>query len=179
MNYEIDRYFVMPMNRDPINTDDITMGCHCGTRWINYATNRAFTCTDATASAAIWHQTTVPSSRYEIVSIPFATNSTTYETAHSIPYVGSNIAALRSVKVVASQNGGAADVTFDLRITDVTNNTIIAELVGNHSLTKSFFNVGVISNSPSTEAIFDIEVRRSGTITANNVILYSLIFEFL
>lgn len=179
MDYSLDRYYVMPMNRDPTVTDDVTMGCHCGTRWVNYMTKRAFTCTDASAGTAVWGQTTVPSSRFETITIPFTTSSTSYVVAHSIPYVGSDIAPLKSIRIIAALSGGAVGVTFDLRVRDISNGMTVAQALGLRSLTKAYFSMGTLSNYSAEQAIFDIEVRRSGTASSDSVTLYSMIIEFV
>lgn len=173
------RYYVMPMNRDPTTADDEQMGYHCGTRWINTITNRAFICTNSAVNAAVWHQTTVPSSRFETIAIPFSTTSTSYTTAATLPYVGSSVAALKSIQLIAAMSGGGPPVTFDLRITDASNQMLIAESVDLRNLNKSYFNVGTLSNVPSAASIFDIEVRRSGSLSLlDSAILYAIVFEY-
>ena len=174
----VDRYFTMTMSRDPGSSDDSTMGCHVGTRWTNCATKRQFVCTDATETHAIWFQTTIPNAVYETVSSNLTTSSTNYQLAQSFPFIGASTVKLQSISIVAIVNGGGSGVNFDVRIRDTTNNTIIGQATGLRSVTKSIFSVGALSNLPSSEAVFDIEIRRSGTVTADTVTIFSFVMKY-
>jgi hypothetical protein len=43
---------------DPGSTDDSTDGYAVGSHWINLSSNQEFVCVAATASSAVWKQTT-------------------------------------------------------------------------------------------------------------------------
>ena len=165
---------------DPTNMDDDTKRYKVGSRRANTQTGRFFVCTDATTSNATWICTTVPNAFYDHMTIsPSPTNSTTYESAASFTFVGTTTYNLASISVVAAVSSADINVTFDLRVIDVTNgNNVIAEAIGLHSQTKTIFDLGPLTNLPASSAVFDIEVRRSGTANADTVALYSALLTF-
>ncbi len=173
----IDRYYTMPMPTDPGSTDDVHMGCHVGSRWVNVNTKRAFVCTDATANNAVWYQVSIPSAFYETVACNLTTANREYQVAQSFPFIGTSKVVLESISVIAVQSGGDSNVTFDIRIHDVTNNTTIAEITGLNAPTKGIFSVGSLSNLPSGQAVFDLEIRRSGTVSNDTATVFTFIIK--
>ena len=174
----MDRYFTMIATHDPTPTDDTRVGCHTGTRWTNITTKRQFVCTDGTTNGALWYQTTIPSAFYETITTNLTTSNTNYQFVQSIPFIGATTVVLQGINIVAVQSGGAYGVTFDVRVRDVTNKTTICEVTGLHSLTKTIFSLGALANLPSAEAVFDIELRRSGTATTDTATIFACVLKY-
>ena len=113
-------------------------------------------------------------------SVPFfETNSGTLVTVWNFIYAGSNIEGIiKKVKVVASSNGN--NVKGRYQLFDITNNNIIADFTNVSALpnTLTIFNLGTVSNVPSTEAILEFRVARAVGNGNNNVRVSSLYLEF-
>jgi len=97
------------------------------------------------------------------IILPFIqnnSNSTTYATLGSFIFPGSAITgALTEINALVRRNAAATSVS--LRIYDVTNAQVIAELTGITNLDDDVISdLGVISNLPVGEAKFDIQGLR-------------------
>lgn len=83
--------------------------------------------------------------------------STTYVTAGSIIYEGSNdVGVPDDIKVISNRNGGS---TYDVRVFDITNSLTIAQTTGQTNLTPQIVSLGSISNVPTAQAIWEFQVR--------------------
>lgn len=99
---------------------------------------------------------------FQSSSSPYiSVNSSTYSTVSSFIYAGSSsIFSPSQIKAVLS--GTNAPTTGAIRIQDLTNNLTIAEVTGaNPGTTSVIIDLGLVSNLPSTEAIFEVQVLKS------------------
>lgn len=94
----------------------------------------------------------------------FDTNSTSYQEACAFIFPGTTaIGTPTKIQAIFYRISGAAG-TGEIRILDVTNSLVIAELTGVNtgSGVETIQDLGVISNLPAAEAIFEVQIRRQG-----------------
>jgi len=108
--------------------------------------------------------------RYLNVTMSDGTNSyistvaTGYAVLSKFIYTGSSdIGAITKIYATVSQANGA---TTSIRIYDVTNALVIAELTGFNDTTTTIKDLGAISNLPSGQAIFEIQAKTSNASKA-------------
>jgi len=88
------------------------------------------------------------------------TKSATYETVAAFIFEGSAaLAAITSIKAIASADGSTS---ADIRIFDATNSLVIADLTGFTNATPEIIDLGSISNVPTGEALFELQLLRDG-----------------
>ena len=101
-----------------------------------------------------------------------AVATTSYQAVASFIYDGNNnFQGIQNTYVRASCNAGA---TYDIRLYDFDNNTVLAELIGLSNTSPTIHDLG-FTNSPFNLTAIEIQVRRtSGT---GNVTFYSALVE--
>lgn len=141
---------------------------------MNTSTGRLFVCTDPTESSAKWVCVTVPSAKYETIALDASTANTTYTVAGTFPFLGSESVILEGFQIIASADSANPAHTFDVRVVDVTNgNAVVAEATGFSGLAKQILDLGAVSNVPTTTAVFEVQVRRSGAASADAARVHS------
>jgi predicted deacylase len=90
------------------------------------------------------------------------TNATTYEVVGQFIFAGSAVTGtVTKINSLLRRNGAATSVS--LRVYDVTNAQVIAEITGVTNLNADLItDIGAISNVPVGEAKFEIQVLRVG-----------------
>lgn len=90
------------------------------------------------------------------------TTSGTYERVGAFVFPGTDIvASLSKINAIVRRNGAATSAS--IRIYDVTNVNVIAEATGITTTDETVFtDMGAISNLPSGEAMFEIQMLRVG-----------------
>lgn len=85
--------------------------------------------------------------------------SSTYDTVGIFIFRGSDlIGTPASIKAIFGCDVG---VTGDVRIYDVTNGMIVAEMIGSTAAYPSIVDLGTISNVPTGEALWELQVRKT------------------
>lgn len=103
----------------------------------------------------------------------YSQNSGAYAERKCFLYLGSAHTGLPvKIKVVANVSAGT---TGKIKVYDITNSQVIAELTGISNTTLSVLDMGTITNCPTEEAVFKVEI---GTDDANQIQLYHLLLEF-
>lgn len=91
------------------------------------------------------------------------TKNAVYTVKSEFIFSGTNnipVVSNRKIEIIASVDAGNQG---DVRIFDATNANIIAEKTGISALTSTIFDMGTISNLPTTQAIFEIQLKNNGT----------------
>ena len=107
-------------------------------------------------------------------------DDTTYKTKGRFVFQGSTVTGTPTlIKIIAEVSSGS---TGSVRLFDATNSLVIAEKTGISSTTPSIVDMGTISNVPTGEAIFEIQLRNSlGEVDDDDEFdtkLYSLRIDF-
>ena len=89
-------------------------------------------------------------------------NATTYERVAAFPFSGTAvIPTISKINALLRRNGAATSVS--MRIYDITNAQVIAEVTGVTTLDETAItDLGVISNLPAGEATFEIQLLKVG-----------------
>lgn len=82
------------------------------------------------------------------------------------------------IKAIAKSNEGVDQTKgIDIRVYDVTNSLVIAEVVDVFNNTKQIIDLGSVSNLPSGEAIFEFQGRKSLTSPKDGVFYSFIMYE--
>lgn len=113
------------------------------------------------------HDSTVSASATKVLNITvphIPIDKTVYVNIGSFNFPGTNnLSNVDQIKVISFMEQGGT--SYDVRLCDVTNNTIIAS--ANLSNNEEQMNsLGLISNLPLTESIFEIQSKIDGSTTA-------------
>lgn len=105
---------------------------------------------------------------------PFDTSSTTFVVVSRIIYRGTTIDnTIGGILVIAGTSN--ANATGQVQVFDATNSNIIAtSAIFGPDLPLTIIDLGTISNLPTTQAIFEIQVRRVNTSGGGAAILNSI-----
>jgi len=98
-----------------------------------------------------------------------------YETVSCFIFQGSDaLAVISAIKAVISADGS---ISGDIRIFDVTNSNVIAELTTFTNSTPVLTDLGAITNVPTDPAVFEVQMLRDGT-GGDRVLLCAVQVEF-
>lgn len=102
---------------------------------------------------------------------PITTTSTTYVVLGSFIYRGTLIDNIITA-ILAIVNTNSTTSTGQLRVFNFTNNTVIAEsaIFGPTNGTQIAINLGAISNLPTGQAIFQIQLRRASASDSAGIV---------
>jgi hypothetical protein len=88
-------------------------------------------------------------------------SSLTYERVAAFPFPGTSEMSISKINALIRRNGAATSVS--MRIYDVTNAQVIAEVTGVTTLDETLItDLGTISNLPAGEATFEVQLLRVG-----------------
>ena len=88
-------------------------------------------------------------------------SSASYATIGEFIYSGTSVeGAISAFYATLSVDSGAT--SYEARIYDVTNAQVIAEMTGQTNTTQQIKDYGTVSNLPSGQALFQIQVKRVG-----------------
>lgn len=142
--------------RNPVATDDGTLGYAIGNRWLNTSTGQLWECADASTGAARW---VMVASRILADYSKVSTKNSTYTTVGAFIFGGTDNWGT-PIEVLALC--GVEDATsLDVRLFDLTNSTVIAESIGVTGAYPSIAVLGAISNLPTAQAVWEIQVKRN------------------
>ncbi len=169
---------------NPGTGNDNTEGYSVGSRWINVSADKEFICLDVSTGAAVWTETTqsggAGKQTFEIswaagTSNGVDTTNGAYTVVATFIFAGTtSIGSPTSIKAICETD---ATTSADIRIQDVTNVQTIAELTGWTDASPAIKDLGTISNLPSGEAIWEVQIFRTGT-GGQFARAYSLCVEF-
>lgn len=95
------------------------------------------------------------------------TSSAVYKPVGRVEFEGSTLVGTPTmVKAIAWRGAGAG--TVDVRLYDVTNAQVVAELTGISDTIPTIQNLGALANIPAAPAIFELQMRRVGAGTTAN-----------
>jgi len=107
-----------------------------------------------------------------------ANTPSSYTTWATIIYAGSdNWGSIGLVRMMAENGNSSGSKKFDMRLFDATNAAVIAEVLAVQADGLTIFDLGTISNVPTSEAVFEVQVRKSGSMSSLQ--LESLSMEFV
>jgi hypothetical protein len=87
--------------------------------------------------------------------------SITYERVAAFPFPGTAVTSVSKINSLLRRNGAATSVS--MRIYDITNAQVIAEITGVTTLDETVISdLGTISNLPAGEATFEIQLLSTG-----------------
>ena len=162
---------------NPTVNDDTTAGYEIGSRWFNTTLLQEYVLMSSTTGAAVWKTTT---REYDQVRVESSTNSATYVVAGTYLYRGAAHRTIKSIRVIAAHATATSGYTFDVRVIDYDNSgAVLAEVTGLSGTSKAIRDLGTITNVPTADHVFEIQVRRSGTTSGTYLAtVYTLAFEF-
>lgn len=109
----------------------------------------------------IWVSISTNAKTPGFISCPFNTNiGSSYQTAIPRFVYGGTDTELSIQKIEAIVYLQQANVTMSVRVFDLTNANTIAEVSNIGLTTPSIVDLGTISNLPTTEAIFEVQILR-------------------
>ncbi len=153
----------------PTASDDSGDGYEVGSRWIDVSADKAYVCVDATATSAVWIETTQSGSIQTPIEISiggntapqFSTSSTSYVVATVFRFAGTTaLGTPTAMKAIGFKD--ASPTSWDVQIFDATNANIIATKTGNTGTASELVDVGTLSNLPTGAAIFEVQLKRTG-----------------
>ena len=125
-----------------------------------------------TATTANTHPTQpIDSATY--TDVPFYVNGSTSATTYGrvgMPWMRAEDAGVRGYKAVTILDNRT--YTYDLRVYDLTNSQVIAEVTGLSNATEVIIDFGAVSNLPTSPAIFELQAKVSDV--AATVTVYSI-----
>lgn len=89
-----------------------------------------------------------------------STAGTNWTTRGSVIFPGTDVSIPTALRITALRNSGGNG--YDLRVYDLTNAMVIAEISGLTNGAMVIHDLGAISNLSSTEAIWELQSRRGG-----------------
>jgi len=102
--------------------------------------------------------------------------SSSYFAANAFMFHGSDEVGIP--KTICTICGIIDAVTFDVRVYDVTNNAVIAELTGKSDAYPTCLDMGTLANIPQMKAIWEVQIRRASGGGQKEVAVASLHMEF-
>jgi len=105
-----------------------------------------------------------------VQTVAFATDSqpniskslpNSYGAVSTFEFKGSNIVGVPS-KIKVLESASSAVSTHDIRIYDITNAQVIAEITGLTNMSFQLTDLGAISNIPTGPAIWELQAQRNG-----------------
>ena len=88
--------------------------------------------------------------------------TSSYKKILGFKYLGSVQYNITNVEIIGSLTSGSS---YDVRIRDISNNKNVASITLTNTATNSY-DMGSISNLPTTSAIFELQARATGLSTA-------------
>jgi hypothetical protein len=153
---------------DPTVNDDTNDGYDVGSMWLNTTRRVLWTCISAASGAAVWNIVSPTEIHLQFGGNTdpwFEAKSATYVIAGRMAFKGTNVLGTpTSAKFVASTDTGGGSV--DCRIYDVTNAQVIAEYTGITSTTFAIYTDSTLTNLPTGEALFEVQIRDTAGQTA-------------
>jgi hypothetical protein len=155
---------------DPTVNDDSTLGLQVGDEWRNSVTGKVFFIADTTPGAAIWVSSTDRLTFKRAMVTCFVgnngyiqTTSTSWTTRAGFVFPGTDkLGSLSKINAIVWGNAGGGATGADIRIIDVTNAQVICSVLGVGTSATTITDMGVLSNLPSGEALFAVQIRRLG-----------------
>ena len=112
----------------------------------------------------------------------FATTSSVYSVAPNgtVLYPGFSGQTITSARVVACIDTDTSGYTFDVRLVDSSHSdSVLAAVTGLSGSAKAIYSLGAISNVPTSDAMLEVQVRRSGTTSGTErAAIYALLLEY-
>jgi hypothetical protein len=119
------------------------------------------------------------------ISVSFATDSSgyvsrnlaaSYEIAATVYFRGTTVLGTPA-SIAVIKNAASASPAHSIRIYNVTNAQIIAELTGRTATGLVILNMGTLSNLPTGQAVFEIQVKRDAAGSVNFA-LHGVVIRF-
>ena len=163
----------------PTANDDNTQQYSVNSVWTNTATGNSYLCSSAATGAAVWKLMHTSGTAVEILTVSWATTKTIgaipgvtkkgtgYSVVSQVLFGGTAALGVPTVcKVVIKVATGVGSI----KLFDVTNSLTIAENTNVSNTTYQIVSLGTLSNLPTGEAIFEVQLRHN---TANEEITVS------
>lgn len=153
----------------PTANDDSGDGFEPGSMWVDVSADKAYICLDATATSAVWTETTQSGSIQTPIEISiggnaapqFSTSSTSYVVAAAFRFAGTTaLGTPTAMKAIGFKD--ASPTSWDVQIFDATNANIIATKTGNTGTASELVDMGTLSSLPTGAAIFEVQLKRTG-----------------
>ena len=149
--------------------DDSASGYEPGSIWINTLLNISWMCVDSTVGAALWAQTGIEGDigrRVDTIAWADDANdfiakqlSITYVSQSSFEFKGElQVGSPSKITVVGNSSDG--NPTLSIRIYDITNALVIAEINGYATTARTIIDMGAIANIPPAGAIWEVQALR-------------------
>lgn len=115
----------------------------------------------------------------QVVAIPqiYRNNTSSYGYVGRFVYFGDSDVTIHSIKVLGYKTRPNIN-SYNLRVYDVSNNTVVAELTDLINDTPELMDMGEISNIPTAETIMELQLKQLGggnaEVEINQVIIYTV-----
>jgi len=152
--------------------DDSAAGYAIGSTWVNTLLNISWLCVDASVGAALWAQTGIEGDiGRRVDTVSWADGATDYVSKNlTLTYVSQAAFEFKGELEVGNPsritfvgNGSDGSPAHSVRIYDITNAVVIAEVTGSVNAIRAIVDMGAIANVPSLDAIWEIQAKRDGS----------------
>jgi hypothetical protein len=110
---------------------------------------------------------------YDLLFSRYETDSESYETAFEFIYKGLiECGIMQQFKIIGGVFGDGTE--FNIRLYDVSNTAVIAELIGVTDDYPEIQDVGSLLNIPEEEAVIEVQVKRTagtGTVAVGSALV--------
>ena len=151
--------------------DDSASGYAVGSVWVNTTLDISWICVDSSVGTAKWAQTGIEGDiGRRVDTVAWAEGSNDYISKNlTVSYVSQSAFEFKGILQVGSPskityvgNGSDGSPAHSVRIYDITNAQVIAEMTGSVNAVRGIIDMGAIANVPSTGAIWEVQAKRDG-----------------
>lgn len=119
----------------------------------------------------------VNNKKFIVSSRNIKTTSSEWTRMDHFIYPGSVIAPTNVSRILVNTDADTG-VTYKVRVYDVTNSTVVGTVTGKTNLDPEIINLGTLSNIPSSDALFEVQLARTAGADPNGAIYSSIMLEY-
>jgi len=110
--------------------------------------------------------------------IPYFNTTNTAYTTVGVFLFGGTTALNTPSKISAIGFKDAGPTSWDVRVLDITNALTIAAKTGNTGTSPEIVDLGVLTNLPTSPAMFEVQIKRTGGLPADFVYIHNVTIDF-
>lgn len=137
---------------------------HNGSNWIQLgvgSNDTALVADSGQSSGVVWKTAPGGNKYLEGFFEEKSTSSSSYTVLARFIFPGTtNLGTINNIKIISRRNSDAS--SYSARVWNFSNATQICEATGLTNTTRAIVNLGTLSNLPSSQSIFEVQLRRVG-----------------